>query len=180
MNASTHPGEASLSYQDPTYVIFDGDNDRWAYAYIKGWVANDRVAFDFRDAHDLTPMTGRAQDEEYVKGELRKRMKDSAAALVLLGGKTQNLYRYVRWEIELAQQRDLPIIIANLNNKRGIDRDLCPAILRDYCAVHLAFKMKIIQKALNEWPSEYKRLDQATRDRGARNYNDSVYQSLGL
>jgi hypothetical protein len=35
-----------------TYVIFDGDNDRYAYAFMKGWKVNERVEFDFRDAHD--------------------------------------------------------------------------------------------------------------------------------
>ena len=66
-----------MSYKDPSYVIFDGDNDKWAYGYMKGWKQNDRVDFDFRDAHDLDSMTGRAQDEAYVKSNLRERMKRS-------------------------------------------------------------------------------------------------------
>jgi hypothetical protein len=37
-----------------TYVIFDGDNDRWAYAYMRGWKVNDRVEFDFRDCFATT------------------------------------------------------------------------------------------------------------------------------
>ncbi|MFZ1895266.1 MAG: hypothetical protein WAU59_14485 [Rhodoplanes sp.] len=44
-----------MSYKDPSYVIFDGDNDKWAYGYMKGLKQNDRVDFDFRDAHDLLP-----------------------------------------------------------------------------------------------------------------------------
>ena len=60
-----------------TYVIFDGDKDRYAYAFIKGWKINERVEFDFRDAHDIGTMTARAQDEAYVKPELRKRMEAS-------------------------------------------------------------------------------------------------------
>ena len=32
-----------MSYKDPSYVIFDGDNDKWAYGYMKGWKQNDRV-----------------------------------------------------------------------------------------------------------------------------------------
>jgi hypothetical protein len=68
-----------------TYVIFDGDNDRYAYAFMKGWKVNDRVEFDFRDAHDLGPMTGRAQEEAYVKSQLRKRMEVSDQVLVLVG-----------------------------------------------------------------------------------------------
>ncbi len=46
-----------------TYVIFDGDKDKYAYAFMNCWKVNDRVEFDFRDAHDLGVMTARAQDE---------------------------------------------------------------------------------------------------------------------
>jgi hypothetical protein len=59
------------------YVIFAGDNDRHAFAFMRGWKVNERVEFDFRDAHDLGAMTGRAQDEASVKSELRKRMEAS-------------------------------------------------------------------------------------------------------
>ena len=52
-----------MSYRDPTYVIFDGDKDQWAYQYMRGWQLNDRIDFDFRDAHDLDNMTSRAQGE---------------------------------------------------------------------------------------------------------------------
>ena len=78
-----------MSYKDQSYVIFDGDNDKWAYGYMKGWKQNDRVDFDFRDAHDLDSMTGRAQDEAYVKSNLRERMKRSKAVIVLIGEKTK-------------------------------------------------------------------------------------------
>jgi hypothetical protein len=30
------------------YVIFDGDNDKWAYAYMNGWKANSRGLLDDR------------------------------------------------------------------------------------------------------------------------------------
>ena len=26
-----------MSYRNKTYVIFDGDKDLWAYAYMLGW-----------------------------------------------------------------------------------------------------------------------------------------------
>lgn len=32
-----------MSYKNKTYVIFDGDNDRWAYAYMKGWGQGSQV-----------------------------------------------------------------------------------------------------------------------------------------
>jgi len=52
-----------MSYRNKTYVIFDGDNDMWAYAYMKGWKQNENIDFDFHDAHDLNVITDRASEE---------------------------------------------------------------------------------------------------------------------
>ena len=32
----------------PVYVAFDGDKDKWAYAFMKGWKTNERVDFDLK------------------------------------------------------------------------------------------------------------------------------------
>jgi antiphage defense system Thoeris ThsB-like protein len=71
------------------YVIFDGDNDKWAYAYMNGWKTNKNIDFEYKDAHDLDNMTSRAQDEQYVKSKLRERMQNSTAVVVLVGEKDQ-------------------------------------------------------------------------------------------
>jgi MTH538 TIR-like domain (DUF1863). len=167
------------SHTDPAYVVFDGDEDKWAYAYMLGWNANDRMNFNFRNAHDLDSMTSRAQGEDYVKRNLRKRMEQSSAVIVLVGEKTKNLYKFVRWELELALGLDLPIIAANLNESRGQD-DRCPPILRDKCVVHVPFKMKAIRFALDNWPDEYRRLPAAEKNRGWRSYSAQQYQAMGL
>src|SRR5687767_12370022 len=65
----SRPREGTMSV-GVTYVIFDGDKDRYAFAFMRGWKVNDRVEFDFRDAHDIGAMTARASDENYVKSEL--------------------------------------------------------------------------------------------------------------
>jgi hypothetical protein len=59
-----------VAYNDPSYVIFDGDEDKWAYTRMKGWNALENIDFEFGDAHDLDTMTSRAQGEEYVKSRL--------------------------------------------------------------------------------------------------------------
>lgn len=51
-----------MSYRNKTYVIFDADNDRWAYAYMRGWKSNENMNFNFNDAHDIGPLTDRASD----------------------------------------------------------------------------------------------------------------------
>ena len=161
-----------------TYVIFDGDKDKYAYAFLKGWKVNERVEFDFRDAHDIGAMTGRAQDEAYVKSELRKRMEASSQVLVLVGESTKNLRKFVGWEIDLALKMGLPIIVVNLNDNRTMDSDRCPVPLRTGYIVHVAYKRAIIKYALENFPREF-----ATRDpnaTGCRHYNDNVYRSIGL
>jgi len=63
--------------------------------------------FRFRDAHELDSMTARALGEEYVKKQLRQRLGESAAAIVLIGEKTKNLHKFVRWELDLALELGL-------------------------------------------------------------------------
>ncbi len=169
-----------MGYKDPTYVIFDGDNDKWAYAYMRGWRNNEKVDFDFRDAHELDSMTGRAQSEAYVKANLKKRMEAAAAVVVLVGEKTKWLYKYVRWELELALELGLPIITVSLDDARQVDTRLCPPIIRERCIVNVPFKMRAIKHALDNWPSEFRGLSAAERAGGPRYYNDSVYKNLGL
>lgn len=157
-----------------TYVIFDGDKDQWAYRFVRGWHSNPNIPFQFIDAHDLDNMTSRAQSEEYVKNKLRERMMQSSVAMVLIGEATKNLYRFVRWEMELALSLDLPIIAVNLNGSRQQDTS-CPPIIRDRCVVHVPFKLKPIEHALRYWPSEYRGLNSAERAMGARFYSADKY-----
>lgn len=161
-----------------TYVIFDGDKDRYAYAFMKGWKVNDRVEFDFRDAHDIGAMTARASDEGYVKSELRKRMQASQQVIVLVGESTKNLRKFVGWEIDLALELELPIIVVNLNDKRRMDPDLCPVPLRSGYVVHVAYKRAIIKYALEQFPTEYARRNRSTTV--DRYYTDDIYRSLGI
>lgn len=166
-----------MSYRNKTYVIFDGDEDMWAYAYMKGWKKNENIDFNFHDAHDLNVITDRAS-EDTVKRRLRERFSSAKQVIVLIGEYTKNLYRFVRWEMEVAQKLDIPIIAVNLNKKRKYDSELCPAILRDEYVAHVSFNAKIIKYALDNFPSEY-----AFRDLNAggnRHYDESVYEELGL
>lgn len=102
------------------------------------------------------------------------------AAFILVGEKTKNLYKLIRWELDLALGLGLPIIVANLNDKRDIDRDLCPPIIGDKCAVHVPFKLAAIKYALDQWPAGFRRLNASDKAKGPRHYSAEVYRSLGL
>src|SRR5437899_1842576 len=140
-----------MGYRNKTYVVFDGDNDKWAYAFMKGWKSNENVEFNFHDAHDISPLTANALSEAYVKRALRERFRSAKQVVLLVGGKTKNLYRYVRWELEAALELDLPIVIVNLANKELRERDgeYCPAIVQSTYSVHVPFRAAIIQYALD-------------------------------
>lgn len=137
-----------MGYRNKTYVIFDGDEDMWAYGFMRGWNSNEYMEFNFYNAHDLRPIAGTA-DEKEVKKVLRHRLENTKQAIVIVGEKTKNLYRFVRWEIEMCLEMDIPIVVVNLNGKRDMDSELCPPILRDACAIHVPFKAKAIQYVLD-------------------------------
>lgn len=156
------------------YVVFDGDNDKWAYGYLNGWKVNQNIEFDYANAHDLDSMTGAAQNEQYVKSRLRERMMNSDAVILLIGEKTKYLYKYVCWELELALQLGLPIIAANLNKMNGLDSDLCSAIVRGKASVvHIPYALNAIKHAMSNFPGFYKGL---TREQKAANIDYSYRQ----
>jgi hypothetical protein len=166
-----------MSYRNKTYVIFDGDNDIRYYQLMRGWKQHDHLDFNFHDAHDLRPLTARAS-EDTVRSRLRSRLSNTKQSLVLIGESTKNLYKFVRWEIDTCLSLDIPIVAVNLNGKRTMDPQLCPAILRDKYVVHVPFKLAIIRYALDNFPSEYVARDKSAG--GNRYYNDSIYRRLGI
>lgn len=163
-----------MAYRNKTYVMFDGDEDMWAYAYMKGWTKSKNIDFDFHDAHDIRKIVS-ATNEAYIKGILRERFSNTKQAIVLIGPNTKNLYRFVRWEIETALGLGLPIVAVNLNKKRSIDADLCPPILKNTCTIHVAFGARIVRYALDDFCEDF----QNRKDKVDWYYYDSTYKSLG-
>lgn len=163
-----------MSYRNKTYVIFDGDKDMWAYAYMLGWKKSQHIDFDFYDAHDIKKMP-RATDEAYVKAVLKERLSNTKQAIVVVGEDTKNLYRFVRWEIDICLGKNIPIVVANLNKHRSMDEGRCPPILKGKGAMHVAFGAKIIKFALDNYaqnPTEYK-------SQTNWYYEDQIYKNLG-
>lgn len=142
-----------MAYRNKVYTIFDADNDMNWYKTLKMWEANDKFEFSFNNAHDLNSI--RVMTEENIKRNLRERMSNTKVALVLVGEKTKNLFKFVRWEMEVALKKDVPIIAVNLNKVNGIDTSLCPPILRDEPVVHIPFTQAAMVHALKNWPGYY-------------------------
>lgn len=162
-----------MAYKNKTYVCFDADNDIHYYRLMTAWKENDNIAFNFHNAHEINNLRD-GSTEDTIKRKLRERLANTKVLVVLIGEHTKNLYKYVRWEIEYAIEKDTPIIAVNLNGERERDNDLCPPILKDKLAIHVPFGQKIINYALNNWPSSHSN-HKSNDESGSYHYNDSVY-----
>lgn len=169
--------EIEMAYRNKTYICFDGDTDMSYYRLMTAWHANERFSFEFQNAHDLNTARDSSQ-EESIKRQLRERFANSKDFIVLIGERTRFLTKFVQWEMEVALRLDLPIIGVNLNGSRGQD-DRCPPAIRDALAIYVPFSPKIVEYAMNDWPSSHASY-RVQGQSGPFYYYDSVYQSLGL
>lgn len=166
------------TYTNKTYVAFDADNDIRYYRLMQAWKKTDGSSFNFFDAHELNNLMS-FSSEETIKAKLRERLNNTKVFILLVGNSTKSLYKFVRWEIEQALNKEIPIIVVNLNNLRYKDSNLCPAILDNELSLHVSFNKSVIAKAINEWPNlhgEYKKQGNKTD----YYYKDEVYKQLGI
>jgi hypothetical protein len=54
-----------MSYSDKTYIIFDGDNDKWAYGRMKGWKALENVDFETVPVGEISRKMGTSKTAFY-------------------------------------------------------------------------------------------------------------------
>jgi len=166
-----------MAYRNKTYVCFDADNDIIYYRLMQAWKENEKVAFDFHNAHEINNLRD-GSSEATIKRKLRERLANTKVFVVLIGDATKNLYKYVRWEIEYAVEHDIPIIGVNLNDEKYQD-DLCPPVMKNELVIYVPFRQKIIDYALNHWPASHSS-HMKKGDTGAYRYKKHVYDSLGL
>lgn len=170
-----------MAYKNRTYIAFDGDSDIRYYWLMKAWKHNTRdffSDFNFYDSHD----TNSARDsslEESIKRQLMERLDNSKLFILLVGDSTRYLYKFVKWEIDQAISRKIPIIVVNLNGKRQLDKDKCPPILVNQTALHISFNQKIIENALNNWINQLDKINNENKS-GAFYYSEEIYKNLGL
>ena len=167
-----------MSYRNKTFVSFDGDLDMHYYRLMTAWKQNDNVSFDFYNAHDLNSARDSSL-EQSIKNQLAERLRNSKVFVLLVGDSTRYLYKFVRWEIEQAIKREMPIIAVNLNGKRSMDKDRCPPLLANALAIHVSFNAAILQYALEHWPASDASY-RAEQKSGPYYYKEETYARLGL
>lgn len=164
-----------MAYRNKTYVAFDGDKDIKYYNLMKAWKQNDNTEFNFFDAHDINNANDSSQ-EETIKRKLRERMDNSKVFVLLIGESTKYLTKFVKWEIELAIKKELPIICVNINGSRKKD-ERCPATLQGSLSVFISFGSGIMQYALEKWPTADAKY-RAENSNSSYYYPDEIYNNL--
>ena len=167
-----------MPYRNKVFVSFDGDNDIHYYRLMRAWKQSDRTPFNFFDAHDLNTARD-TSTEATIKRRLAERLANSKVLVSLIGEQTRYLYKFVRWELERGRELGLPIIGVNLNGLRWQDHDRCPPVIRDGLAIYVSFQPRILQHALENWPTEHVRLGREGKT-APYYYNQSVYSNLGI
>lgn len=105
-----------MSYRNKTYVAFASENIH-CYRLMEAWRESEHIDFNFYDAHDLFISRDTSQ-RATIRNNLRERMK-SAKQVVLVGTtdcrrKGGDAYTFLGHEIELIEEFNLPVVIANV------------------------------------------------------------------
>lgn len=166
-----------MPYRNKTYICFDGDKDIHYYYLMKAWKASDHNEFDFFDAHELNLARDSSQ-ENSIKRQLAERLKNAKLMIVLIGESTKYLTKFVRWEMEQALQRDLPIVAVNLSMINGVDDGRCPPIIRNELCLHIPFKQRAIEWAIDNWIAKHNELKSGKRE--PRVLSKELSNKLGL
>jgi hypothetical protein len=138
------------------------------YRMMQAWKANERMDFNFADVQLETEIN--SEDETYIKRRCRERINMAGTFISLIGKDTRSKHRYVRWELEVALEKECRIIGVNLNKAKEMEEDTCPPIIRDVGAIFVPFSPKIVAYALENYEM---------KKSGAYHYRDHVYAQLG-
>lgn len=167
-----------MSYRNKTYVGFASENIL-LYRLMEAWRDNDKIDFDFSDAHDLF-ISRDTSKPETIKRNLRERMKN-AKQVVIIGTpeakkKGGDGVSFLAYEVEVMMEFNLPVVIANHDGDKTVNRSFIPAPLLNasYYTVSVALSPKIIMHALDEYAASYA----GSSSKGPHQYPQSVYDRL--
>jgi hypothetical protein len=176
-----------MSYRNKTYVAFASE-DIHLYRMMEAWRDNDKIDFSFLDAHDLFVSRDTSLSET-IRRNLRERLKN-AKQIVLIGTadakkKGGDGRSFLAYEVAFAIELALPVVIANSDGDRTIDRGFIPKPFLDvdYYTISVSFQPAIIKHALDNYVPAFNtnRTKPAdTRKSGPHYYKEPVYTQLGL
>lgn len=150
-----------------TFVGFSSTDIHY-YRLMLAWKQSDHIDFSFADVQLQSEIN--SEDELYIKRKCRERIEMAGTFISLVGEDTRSKHKYVRWELEVAKEKNCRIIGVNLNGARQMVPDLTPPIINDIGAIFVPFSPKIVAYALENFKMH---------DKDNWYYKPEVYQQLG-
>ena len=169
-----------MSYRNKTYVAFASEDIK-PYRLMEAWRENKNIDFNFYDAHDLYVARDTSKPET-IKRNLRERLKNAKQVVVLgsAGAKKKggDGRSFLAYEVAVIIEFDLPVVVANLDGDRNVDRGFIPKpfLDADYYTLSVSFQPAIIKKALDSNPPQHS----SSGKTGPHYYKDDIYKSVGL
>jgi hypothetical protein len=172
-----------MAYRNKTYVAFASEDINYYYL-MKAWRENEHIDFDFFDAHDLNIALDTSQPET-IRRRLRERLANTKQTVVLVSDTTKpkaaRASSFLYYEIETIEKLGLPVVFANLNGSRLVQRSKLPTTLLELYTISVSFQAAIIKYALDEYVSAFNNNLTANDPKtGPYYYKESVYTDVGL
>lgn len=142
-----------MAYRNKYYVAFYYDDDKNYYHTLEMWQARRDINFDFYNAHDINNIK-KTSNEDTIKRNLRERLDNTKLMILLIGNNTK--YRdWVKWEVEQAITRNIPILVVSLNKDINPDFNLLPSELFKYKIGYSIFELESMRNGINNYPDFY-------------------------
>jgi hypothetical protein len=117
---------------------------------MKDWEANASAPFHFDNDYKINKLLG-VQSDETVKGLLKERLQNAKVLVIIIGKSTQNLYKYVRFEIDYALKNYIPIIAVHIQAHDKQNEIYFP-MLKNRLTAYIPFSLKALNDTLIQPP----------------------------
>jgi hypothetical protein len=125
----------------PRAFVSFSSQDIGYYHLMCAWKAHEHIDFNFADFQ--LEQAVNSENEAYIKRVCRDKIRRADTFVLLIGNDTYTKTTFVKWEVEVAIEKDCSLIGVNLNNSRFKDA-LCPSFFADKGAVFVPFSSRIV------------------------------------
>ena len=132
----------------PRAFVGFSSTDIHYYRLMQAWKAHEHIDFNFTDCQLTNSIN--SDQEAYIKGLCRERINMAGYFIQLIGEDTKSKHKYVRWELEVALEKNCHIIGVNLDNSRDFVKDKTPPLMNGIGALFVPFSAKAIAYSLDK------------------------------
>jgi hypothetical protein len=172
-----------MAYRNKTFVSFASEDIHY-YRLMCAWKENEKIDFDFHDAHGINVARDSSQAET-INRRLGERLENTKQVVMLIGDATRRKAAdpntFVYYEARKILKLRLPVVFANVNGSREAQRNRIPEILLEQYSMSVGFGPKIVKYALDNFPENFATnggLPEEKQRKGLYYYKESVYDSL--